>query len=172
MGWDWDGVRFRFLHPGPAAGLAASKNANASSCVLHVEAADGASLLMPADIGAAEEAQLQAPPSTVLLLPHHGSAGSSSPALLDAVRPQLAFAQAGYRNRHGHPALATQNRLRERGIALLSSADCGAWRWRSSEPPGREGCWRAQRRRYWHSPLPDDTSELAGPELRADTIPP
>lgn len=174
QGWTWDGVRFEFLHP-PAGG-SAPRSANAGSCVLRVQAASGASLLMPADIGAAEEAALHMPPSSVLLLAHHGSGGSNSDTLLDAVRPRLAFAQAGYRSRHGHPALATQNRLRERGVPLLVSADCGAWRWRSDEPPSVAGCWREQRRRYWQqtSLRIDADTELPpqGPPEPPDTMSP
>ena len=85
--WTWDGVRFRFLHPGryfPYLG-------NEASCVLKVETAHG-SLLLPGDIGAIVErglvhrdaASLRA---DVVVLPHHGSAGSSDPAFVAATSP-------------------------------------------------------------------------------------
>ncbi len=151
LSWEWDGVRFALLHP-PRAQTARSPNA--ASCVLHVQAANGRSLLVPADLEAPEEtllvqsgAPLQA---DLLLLPHHGSQTSSSPAFLAAVQPKLALAQSGYRSRHGHPALSVQNRLRELGVPLLTSADCGAFDWHSREAPSRAGCWRQQRLRYWH----------------------
>jgi len=149
--WRWDGVGFELLHPPDGV---PPRSANAGSCVLRVQAASGRSLLLTGDIEAPEEAQLLARGASLrsglLLLPHHGSASSSSPALLDAVAPQLAFAQSGYRSRHGHPALAVQNRLRERGVPLLTSAGCGAFDWWSELPPDPAGCWRQQRRRYWH----------------------
>jgi competence protein ComEC len=55
--------------------------------------------------------------STVLKLAHHGSDGSSTPALLDAVQPQLAVVSAGAENSFGHPSPTT--RLRLTGTRLL-----------------------------------------------------
>jgi competence protein ComEC len=55
--------------------------------------------------------------STVLKLAHHGSEGSSTPALLDAVRPRLAVVSAGAENSFGHPSPTT--RLRLAGTPLL-----------------------------------------------------
>ena len=151
LSWTWDGVRFAVLHPPPGQ---SARSPNAASCVLRVEAVNGASLLVPADLEAPEELlllQTGAPlEADVLLLPHHGSQTSSSAAFLDAVKPQLALAQSGYRSRHGHPALSVQNRLRERGVPLLTSADCGAFDWDSRVAPSRAGCLRQQRARYWH----------------------
>ncbi len=168
--WTWDGVHFELLHPAPRA---AARKANAASCVLRVVAANGAAALLPGDIGSAEERELidsgAELRSDLLLLPHHGSAGSNSLALLMAVQPKLAFAQAGYRNRHGHPALAVQNRLRELGIPLLDSAGCGAFDWHSDAVPAAAGCWRQRRARYWHDagrPEPDDEALHGPPELQ------
>ena len=80
---------------------------------------------------------------------HHGSKTSSSAAFLDAVRPTLALAQNGYRNRFGHPAAPVLERYRERGIPVVTSPVCGAARW-SSERPGDLACQRQTSRRYWH----------------------
>ena len=55
--------------------------------------------------------------------------------------------QAGYRNRYGHPAQEVVSRLRERGIAVVQSASCGAWR---STGPGQGACEREVARRYWY----------------------
>lgn len=165
--WTWDGVQFRVLHP-PAAFFGP---ANASSCVLQVVAADGSAALLPGDIGQAEERALVASgvplASDLLLLAHHGSAGSNAIEFLRAVQPRVALAQSGYRNRHGHPALAVQTRLRELGIVTLSSAGCGAYDWWSGRPPTPDGCWRRQRPRYWHQQGLIETGEepvaLQGP---------
>ncbi|MBB5206138.1 competence protein ComEC [Inhella inkyongensis] len=161
--WDWDGVRLQWLHPPKDQ---TERRGNASSCVLRVQASTGASLLLTADIEAAQERELLAAgvplASTVLLLPHHGSKSSSSPAFVAAVAPRLGFAQAGFMNRHGHPAEVVRGRYAAAGVPLLTSADCGAWRWRSHEPPGTAGCWRTAQRRYWRAApldLPSDGEE-------------
>jgi len=109
------------------------------------------------DIEAAQEARLVAAgvalKADVLLMPHHGSKTSSSPAFLDAVQPRLALAQAGYRNRFGHPAPPVLARYRERGIEVIESARCGAAGW-SSDRPQVVGCQREAARRYWHHHVP------------------
>jgi competence protein ComEC len=44
-------------------------------------------------------------------------------------QPATAVFQAGYRSRFGHPAPDVVARYRERGIAVVASPACGAWRW-------------------------------------------
>jgi competence protein ComEC len=164
--WDWDGVHFEMLHPlsaeHPPPGLLPARP-NALSCVLRVTDASGRSLLLTGDIEAAQEAALVAraaagsgPPlhspvlkSEVLLVPHHGSRTSSSPAFLEAVAPRVALVQAAYRSRFGHPAPDVVARYEEKGIKLLRTDRCGAWTWRSDQPEGR--CERQMRPRYWHT---------------------
>jgi competence protein ComEC len=85
----------------------------------------------------------------LLLVPHHGSKTSSTPAFLDAVQPRLALVQAGYRNRFGHPAAPVLARYGERNIRVIQSAGCGAARWSSADPEGVR-CEREQAARYWH----------------------
>jgi competence protein ComEC len=68
----------------------------------------------------------------LLLVPHHGSKTSSSATFLDAVQPQWAMAQAGYRNRFGHPAADVVARYRgARHTPRAGHRPCGAARWRS-----------------------------------------
>lgn len=153
--WDWDGVRFEVLHP-QAADYGAGLRANALSCVLRVDNGRHGALLV-GDIEAVQEARLVqdgAPlAADVLLMPHHGSKTSSTPAFLDAVRPRIALAQAGYRNRFGHPAPGVLARYRERGIEVVESARCGAATWSSANPAGVT-CQRETARRYWHHIAP------------------
>ena len=66
----------------------------------------------------------------VLLLPHHGSKSSSTPAFLDAVAPSVAIASVGYRNRFGHPHESVTVRLAQRGVALHRTDREGALRLR------------------------------------------
>ncbi|WP_269530910.1 DNA internalization-related competence protein ComEC/Rec2 [Chitinimonas sp. BJYL2] len=148
--WEWDGIRFSFLHPG--ARVDAKAKDNARSCVLRVDG-PGGSLLLPADIGRHEEASLLAEGSPlkadVLVIPHHGSASSSSPEFVAAVAPTLAIATAGYRNHFRHP--------RAEVIARYEAANATVWR------SDRDGAvivdvgldgwqarrWRAEEPHYW-----------------------
>lgn len=149
LGWHWDGVSFEFLHPGPQDHAPPLKP-NQVSCVLRVSAA-GHVALLAGDIERQEETRLvaqhgQALHAHWLLAPHHGSKTSSTAEFLDAVRPQVAVFQAGYRNRFGHPAPAVLARYRSRGIEVVTSARCGAYRWSA----GQGHCERDRRPRYWH----------------------
>ncbi|WP_119154823.1 DNA internalization-related competence protein ComEC/Rec2 [Caldimonas tepidiphila] len=147
--WEWDGVRFELLHP--AEGQRSPPLApNQVSCVLRVSNERHAALL-PGDIEAAQELALvrSAAPSLRadwLLLAHHGSRTSSSAAWLDAVRPRVAVVQAGYRNRFGHPSREVLERLRARGVPVVETSSCGAYRWSA----GQGRCERERARRYWH----------------------
>jgi competence protein ComEC len=147
--WERDGVRFAVLHP-PAAAYAARAQPNALSCVLQVTDAQGRRLLLTGDIGAAQEATLlqaeaSALRSELLLVPHHGSRGSSSPAFIEAVAPSVAVVQAGHHNRFGHPSPEVLHRLGARGIEVVQSPGCGAWRWQD----GHAACEREAQPRYW-----------------------
>ncbi|HET7527148.1 MAG TPA: DNA internalization-related competence protein ComEC/Rec2, partial [Burkholderiaceae bacterium] len=101
--WQWDEVSFEVLHPAVADHERQTKP-NAVSCVLRVSDASGRGVLLTGDIEAPQEAAQVARlgatlRSTLLLVPHHGSKTSSSAAFLDAVQPQVALVQAGYRSR-------------------------------------------------------------------------
>jgi competence protein ComEC len=65
----------------------------------------------------------------VLIIPHHGSRGSTSNALLDATSPEIALIPAAPGNTHGHPNEEVLERLEGRGIAVRYPARdgwCGA----------------------------------------------
>ena len=155
--WVWDGVAFEMLHPGPelyssdGQGL---RSSNAMSCVLRVSHARESAWLS-GDLDAEGETRLAlAWPdmrATLMLAPHHGSASSSSPVLLNTLRPARVLVQTGYRNRFGHPAPVVLDRYRQRGIAWVASPQCGAALWRS-EQPNVVRCHREHHRRYWHHP--------------------
>jgi competence protein ComEC len=151
--WEWDGVRFEVLHPfDPAPG---ARRSNDQSCVLRVAAAGGSMLLM-GDLEAGGEAAMLARhgaaalASSVIVVGHHGSRSSSSPAFVDAVRPQAAIHSAGYRNPFGHPHPAVWARW----------AEAGARNWRTdgegaiAVAVGADGVVVAGERqrapRYWH----------------------
>jgi competence protein ComEC len=87
----------------------------------------------------------------ILVVPHHGSRTSSTPAFLAAVAPDTAVFQAGYRSRYGHPAPDVVARYQTQGIALVRSDTCGAWTLPAMHD-SQGVCVRQSRRRYWHHP--------------------
>ncbi len=152
--WQWDGVQFEILHP-TAADYERKLKPNALSCVLRVTDGRGVSALLVGDIEAAQELALVRDPDTShalaaqwLLVPHHGSATSSTMAFLEAVQPKVAVVQAGYRNRFGHPRPEVMARYDALGVQVVQSPRCGASQWRS-EQPNLVQCERNQRQRYW-----------------------
>jgi competence protein ComEC len=162
VGWDWDGVRFEFLHPLDASPSPRAKP-NTLSCVLRVKA-QGGSVLLTGDIEAAQEKALIASApvgpdgasrlrADVLLVPHHGSNTSSTAEFLAAVAPRWAWVQAGYRNRYGHPTVAVMARYQAQGTKVLESVRCGAGRWRSAQAD-QVHCERMAHARYWHHQVP------------------
>lgn len=154
--WEWDGVTFELLHPAAADYGVAGNKPNAMSCVLRITNGSRTALLV-GDIESPQELRLAtANPASlkadVLLVPHHGSKTSSSEVFLDAVKPQWAVAQAGYRNRFGHPVDSVVARYEERGIRLVKSPQCGAASWQSQQPEIFR-CQRQEGLRYWHHVL-------------------
>jgi competence protein ComEC len=149
QGWEWDGVRFRFLHPTPHFPYLG----NEASCVLRIEAAHGAALLT-GDIGEVVERMLLNRAAAdlradVVLAAHHGSGGSSDPAFIAATRARLALVSAGHGNRFGHPAPDVVARWRRAGAEVLNTADSGALQvWLAADGLGvRER--RVARLRLW-----------------------
>jgi competence protein ComEC len=156
--WDWDGVRFTVLHP-RAQDYEITTMPNALSCVLRIDNGHEVALLV-GDIERAQEARLVSDPASVqllraqlLLVPHHGSKTSSSAEFLDAVRPEVALVQSGYRNRFGHPAPPVMQRYADRSILVRDSPHCGAFLWGSGSDNGFE-CARTKQMRYWHHLVP------------------
>ncbi|MEN5263727.1 DNA internalization-related competence protein ComEC/Rec2 [Stenotrophomonas sp. TWI587] len=147
--WQWDGVTFRVLHPPRDV----PQPTNDSSCVLRLETPQGA-ILLAGDIEKRSEALLVQQAGALLaaeavVVPHHGSASSSTPAWVAAVAPGLAIVSSGHRNRFGHPRAEVVARWQAVGAEVLNTADSGAVRvWL-----GREGLQvREQRvfeRRWW-----------------------
>jgi competence protein ComEC len=157
--WQWDGVNFSVLHPAPEDYTGTAKS-NAMSCVLKISNGRQSALLA-GDIELDQEASLVAQAAlgridlaaNVLLVPHHGSATSSSGVFLDAVKPAIGLVQNGYRNRFSHPAQPVVARYQARGIQLVDSPHCGAATWRSDQPKVVQ-CERQASLRYWHHRVP------------------
>ncbi len=147
--WTWDGVRFEILRP-PAM---RTYTGNDASCVLRISGG-GHSLLLTADVERAAERALTRDAriaSEVVLVPHHGSRTSSSPAFLDKVAPRLAVVTSGYRNKFGLPRADVLRRYRRRGVRVLNTADTGALGlYFTPAAPPRISAYRRQARRYWN----------------------
>ncbi|PPU73156.1 DNA internalization-related competence protein ComEC/Rec2 [Xanthomonas cucurbitae] len=148
--WEWDGVRFAFLHPGPGFPYLR----NHSSCVLHVTTRYG-SVLLPGDIGELVERRLlrdhaAALRADVVVVPHHGSADGSHAGFIAATNARLALVSAGHGNRFGHPRAPVVQRWQAHGAEVLNTAESGALRvWLGA------GGLQVRERRRWQPRLWD-----------------
>lgn len=149
MHWQWDGITFAILHPG--AGFGGSENDG--SCVLKITAKAG-SILLTGDIEAAgEQALLARAPdlhADILLVPHHGSRSSSTPAFIAAVAPRYAVFSAGYRNQFGFPASPVVQAYAARHAAALLTSACGAIEFEFGARIGEPRPFRHDALRYFH----------------------
>ena len=147
--WEWDGVRFGILHPRadfPARG-------NESSCVLKVEAGASA-LLLTGDIERRGEAALLGLPvaADVVVVPHHGSATSSSPSFVAAVGASVAIVSAAHENRWGFPRSEVRERWERSGAVMVVTGDSGAVTVELGPGGIAVSTQRELRHRYWHAP--------------------
>jgi len=152
--WTWDGVDFEVLHPAAEA-YAGESRPNHLACVLRVTAG-GRRLLLTSDIEAPDEAALLARypddlAAEVMLVPHHGSKTSSTPAFLQAVGAREAIIPVGYRNRFGHPKPAVVARYEALGQRIWRTDRDGALQITLGSEPTSISAWRQEHRRYWHS---------------------
>lgn len=178
-GWDWDGVRFDYLHPGPHFPYLG----NDASCVLRIRGAHG-TVLLPGDIGEvierrvaglSDDAGIPLAAADVVVVAHHGSTSSSDPAFVAATGARHALVSAGHGNRFGHPRAEVVGRWRDAGARVASTAQGGALRIRleaggiAAEPrrATHPRLWDARRRT---TGMPDNAE--AALSYRADRGPP
>jgi competence protein ComEC len=112
-------------------------------------------VLLTGDIERSTERELlrRAPellPADVLLVPHHGSATSSSAEFVKEIAPRYAVFAVGYRNRFGHPREEVLERYREAGSTVLRTDAAGAVEMRFAPEALRIETQRERARRYWH----------------------
>lgn len=158
--WVWEQVTFTVLWPAPDTlprPSGAKPATNAISCVVQVRSASGAVALLTGDMEQAQERALLRAGADVradaLLVAHHGSKTSTSAAWVQAVQPQVALVQSGWRNRFGHPATPVVQRLQAAQAQLFNTATCGAIHWHSTRPDTAL-CERERQPRYWQSVRP------------------
>ena len=151
------GCEFTTLYPFDSTYLEPRIKTNDLSCVVRVSGAAG-SVLLTGDIEARAESALLARDaaalrSDVLIVPHHGSRTSSTPAFIAAVRPAVAVYTPGYRNRFGHPRPEIVARYAAAGIRAYRTDYDGALSFTFGEPRGLAPSLERERdRRYWRDP--------------------
>ncbi len=90
----------------------------------------GFSALLPGDIGIKEESYLVSKDSIVLdadilVVPHHGSAGSSGESFIKAVSPEVVVFSLGKDNRYGFPKKEVVDRFVSLGIPIIRTDESG-----------------------------------------------
>ena len=106
------------------------KNKNDNSCILKITT-NKHSMLLAGDISQKLEKLLVKKyaiqlKSDLLLIPHHGSIGSSSEAFIESVKPKVAIVSAGYLNTYGHPRKETLDKYLTKNIKILNTIECGS----------------------------------------------
>lgn len=169
LSWEWDGVRFAFLHPASIISreddLIKKKQGkkkiktNAQSCVLHIKGKYHSALL-PGDIGIKEENEILGREASriagervradLVLVAHHGSTSSSSERFISQLRALHAIAQVGYLNRFSHPAPEVEQRWKSRQTSFWRTDRVGAVTAKSGEKGMEVFAQAYQRQRYWH----------------------
>jgi len=124
-----DGVFAEVLNPPDLRLTGTGSDSNNNSVVLQL-VYGGMSVLLTGDIdriGAMRMARhREAIQSTVLKVPHHGSAQPAVPGFLDAVRPELAVISVGADNPYGHPAEEMLRELERVGAKIMRTDEDGA----------------------------------------------
>jgi len=132
-----------------------SKVGNNSSCVVHISSQFGSALL-PGDIERKSEHRLlinfhEYLSSDVLVLPHHGSKTSSTPAFIHQVRPAIGIVSASYFSPHNHPHKSVVRRMRKYDVKLFSTATSGSIQVTFKKGGIHTREYRANNPRFWYS---------------------
>lgn len=147
----WQGIELQFLDD-----TLHSDNDNDQSCVLRLD--DGkTAVLLTGDIEAPREQALLNADLTlaaeVLLVPHHGSRTSSTPAFIAAVKPQVAIATAGFANQYGFPKGDVMARYQDRGIVTLHTGHQGQISFSFTEKGYKIATYRHHFAPFWYNQL-------------------
>ena len=150
MKWDWDGVEFEMLNPGSGSAVLHDNN---QSCVLRISTGKE-HVLLTGDIGRPAEQRLLRLhegrlSANLLVVPHHGSSGSSGLDFISAVLPDYAVFTSGYLNRFNHPKPEIVQRYLDSGATLLRSDQDGAILVEMNQQGMKIERYRKKHRRYW-----------------------
>ncbi|WP_025772468.1 DNA internalization-related competence protein ComEC/Rec2 [Thioalkalivibrio sp. HK1] len=150
--WEWDGVSFEILHPIHFVAGTKGKARNNQSCVIRIEG--GGSALLTGDIESESEYALirrgrRKLEADILIVPHHGSKSSSTPAFIDAVSPSIALFSTAVRGRFSLPHTEVLDRYAKRSIASMTTPRCGAMIFEFSGTVRIKRIERDEMVRYW-----------------------
>ncbi|HLX25607.1 MAG TPA: DNA internalization-related competence protein ComEC/Rec2 [Candidatus Cybelea sp.] len=124
-----DGVLLHFLGPSLPF-IANSRNDINENSVAFTLRYRSFCMLFTGDAGAAAEERFLREGADlrceILKVGHHGSAYSSTPAFIDAVRPRYAIISVGRHNLFGHPAPSTLQTLQRAGAQIYRTDENGA----------------------------------------------
>lgn len=125
--WLWDGIRFTVLHPRHRAPW----SGNNASCILRIDTGEEA-MLLTGDIEAPVEKLLlwrnAIAPASIVVVPHHGSATSSSHDFVAATGAGIALVSTAHDNRWSLPRAEIVRRWSLAGADVLTTAGDGALR--------------------------------------------
>jgi len=111
-----------------------------------------ASLLITGDIESRGEGSLQGKANVtadVVIVPHHGSATSSSASFVKATDPDFALVSAGHANRWGFPKPGVRQRWEQQGATVIVTGESGAVTVELGERGALVSTERDRRRHYW-----------------------
>ncbi|MBB1439534.1 DNA internalization-related competence protein ComEC/Rec2, partial [Shewanella sp. SG41-4] len=148
----WRGIQLNFI---PNL-LSANSNDNNSSCV--VKLFDGqSSVLLTGDIESQREQALLAVnadiQADILLVPHHGSRTSSTPAFIDSVNPKLAIFTAGFSNQYGFPKPDIVARYQQQGSKIIQTGHVGQISINFTDKDYKVTSYRQQIAPFWYNSL-------------------
>ena len=159
--WFWDGVEFSFIYPFYSK-KKKPKSGNDASCVLLIKSEYG-SLLLTGDITKSVENKLvkhhrdNQLDIDIVLVPHHGSKGSSSKSFINALSPKYAVVTSGYRNRYKFPKPAVVQAYAHAGAKMVNTADSGMITIRvTKEGIQKPEQYRREKHRIWMAVEPDN----------------
>ena len=124
--FDYGGLKFRVLAPALDP-ITSAGSSNDDSLVMTVGYKNTAALLEgDAEKLAENRITSEHPAAQLLKVAHHGSANSTSSAMLAAVHPKFAAISVGVKNPYGHPRIEVLERLAAAGVATYRTDIDGA----------------------------------------------
>ena len=151
--WNWDGVSFTVVHPDKQTHRTVNRGNN-DSCVIRISTGAHA-ILLPGDIESATEQYLtqngRLLAADIVVVPHHGSATSSTAPFVRATGARYALVSNGWHNRWGFPKEAVIERWSRHGGVVLTTARHGCLSFAMDTAGIRYGPngHRDKRRHYW-----------------------